>query len=87
MVTICDGSLLVVAASHVERLCCAFLEEQIDEAELCYIATALELGSDFQFVSKEVQECTFFLSRPETSGVRLAEIVPTVVRALREHAA
>ena len=82
-----DGSLLVVAASHLERLCTAFLSEEIDEIELSYIATALELASDFQFVSKEIEECAFFLSSPEANGLPLPEIVPAVIRALREHAA
>ena len=82
-----DGSLLVVAASHLERLCNAFLNEEIDEIELSYIATALELAPDFQFVSKEIEECAFFLSSPEANGLPLPEIVPVVIRALREHAA
>ena len=82
-----DGSLLVVAASHLERLCTAFLNGEIGEIELSYIATALDLASDFQFVSKEVEECAFFLSTPEENGPPLPEIVSAVLRALREHAA
>jgi hypothetical protein len=82
-----DGSLLVVAASHLERLCGAFLNNEIDEIELSYIATALEFASDFQFVSKEIEECAFFLSTREANGPPLSKIVPAVIRALREHAA
>lgn len=82
-----DGSLLVVAASHLERLCASFLNEEIDEDELRYIATALEFASDFQFISKEIEECAFFLSAPTANGPPLPEIVPAVIRALREHAA
>ena len=82
-----DGSLLVVAASHLERLCTAFLNEEIDEIELRYIATALDLASDFQFVSKEIEECAFFLSTPEANGPPLPEVVPVILRVLREHGA
>jgi hypothetical protein len=81
-----DGSLLVVAAGHLERLCTAFLNEEIDEIELRYIVTALDLAPDFQFVSKEVEECAFFLSSPDANGPPLPQIVPAVIRALREHA-
>jgi hypothetical protein len=63
------------------------LNEEIDEIELGYIATALELAPDFQFVSKEIEECAFFLSTPEANGPPLPEIVPAVIRALREHVA
>jgi hypothetical protein len=84
---ISDGSLLVLAASHIERLCIAFLNGEIDESELSYIATALELAGDFQFVSREIEECAFFLSTPEANGPPLQELVPAVLRALREHAA
>ena len=82
-----DGSLLVLAASHLDRLCTAFLNGEIDENELSYIVTAFELAADFQFVSKEIEECAFFLSAPEANGPPLPEIVPAVLRALREHAA
>jgi hypothetical protein len=82
-----DGSLLVLAASHLERLCTAFLKGEINEIELRYIATTLELASDFQFVSKEIEECAFFLSAREANGPPLPKIVPAVLRALREHAA
>jgi hypothetical protein len=63
------------------------LNGEIGEIELSYIATALDLASDFQFVSKEVEECAFFLSTPEADGPPLPEIVSAVLRALREHAA
>ena len=82
-----DGSLLVVAASHLQRLCTAFLNGEIGEIELRYIATALEFASDFQFVSKEVEECAFFLSSSEAGGPPIPEIVSAVLRALREHVA
>ncbi len=82
-----DGSLLVLAASHLKNLCTAFMNGEIDEAELRYIATALDLATDFQFVSKEIEECAFFLSSAETNGPPLPKIVPAVLRALREHVA
>ena len=82
-----DGSLLVVAASHLQRLCTAFLNGEIGEIELRYIATALDFASDFRFISKEIEECAFFLSSPEADGPPLSEIVSAVLRALREHVA
>lgn len=82
-----DESLLVIAASHLQVLCKAFLADQIDETELNYIAIALDRGEDFEWVSKEVEECAYFLSLPETNGTPLTKVVPTVLRALREHAA
>ncbi len=82
-----DGSLLVIAASHLERLCTAFLNQEVDESELRFIATALDLAPDFQFISKEIEECAFFLSTPEANGPPLPEIVSAVLRALRERSA
>lgn len=82
-----DGSLLVLAASHLSRLCTAFLNGEIDESELSYIAAAFDLATDFQFISKQIEECAFFLSTPEANGPPLQKIVPAVLRALREHAA
>ncbi len=82
-----DGSLLVLAASHLDKLCTAFLNGEIDEIELGYIATALDRATDFRFVSKEIEECAFFLSTPEGNGPPLQKVVPAVLRALRERAA
>jgi hypothetical protein len=82
-----DGSLLVVSRPHLEKLCLAYLSGDIDEVELSYVATALELTTDFQFVTKELEECAFFLSSPELNGEPLSKVVPAVLRALREHAA
>ena len=82
-----DGSLLVLAASHLTRLCTAFLNGEIDENELSYIVAAFELATDFQFISKEIEECAFFLSTPEANGPPMQKVVPAVLRALREHAA
>ncbi|HIG72493.1 MAG TPA: hypothetical protein EYG08_03520 [Myxococcales bacterium] len=82
-----DGSLLVLAASHLKRLCTAFLKGEIDESEISYIATVFDLTPDFQFISKEIEECAFFLSASEANGPPLQKVVPAVLRALREHAA
>ncbi len=82
-----DGSLLVVAASHLQRLCTAFLNGEIGEIELRYIATALDFAPDFRFISKEIEECAFFLSSPEADGPPLHKVVSAVLRALREHVA
>jgi hypothetical protein len=80
-----DGSLLVVAASHLEALCEAFLDEQIDAVELDYLASALELAPDFQFVSEEIEDFTSFLSSQVANGPTTTETVTAVLRALREH--
>jgi hypothetical protein len=82
-----DESLLVLAASHLKRLCTAFLTGEIDEVELRYIAIALDLAADFEFVSKEIEECAFFLSAADANGPPLTAVVPAVLRALREHSA
>ncbi len=82
-----DGSLLVIAASHLACLCEAFLQNQLDVAELGYIATALDRAPDFQFVSKEVEECTFLLSSSEAHGPRSHEAVTGIHRVLRERLA
>jgi hypothetical protein len=81
----CDGALLVIAASHLSTLCEAFLEEQLDGVEIAYIATALEVTPDFRFVSKEVEECAFLLSRAHTNVG--PEAISALLRVLREHAA
>jgi hypothetical protein len=81
----CDGALLVIAASHLSTLCEAFLDEQLDGVEIAYIATALEVTPDFRFVSKEVEECTFLLSRAHTNVG--PEAISALLRVLREHAA
>jgi hypothetical protein len=82
-----DGSLLVIAASHLVVLCEAFMDEQIDGVELGYLATALELAHDFQFVSEDMEDITSFLSSPEASGPITTESVTRVLRILRERAA
>jgi hypothetical protein len=79
----CDGALLVIAAPHLTTLCEAFLAERIDEAELGYLATALDRAPDFRFVSVKVEEIAFLLS----SGTASSEAVNAILRILREHAA
>jgi hypothetical protein len=78
-----DGSLLVIATSHLIVLCEAFLDEQIDEVEVGYLATALELTPDFTFVSDDVEDITSFLT-PEASGPITMDSVTKVLRILRE---
>ena len=80
-----DGTLLVIAASHLEALCDAFLNEQIDAVELAYLVSALEQAPDFQFVSGAIEDFTSFLSSPVANGPSTTEIVTAVRRALREH--
>lgn len=82
-----DGSLLVIAASHLACLCEAFLQKELDVAELGYIATALDRAPDFQFVSKEVEECAYLLSSSEAHGPPSNEAVTAIHRLLRERAA
>jgi hypothetical protein len=79
-----DGSLLVIAASHLVVLCEAFLDEQIDAVELDYLATALELAPDFQFISEDVEDITSFLSSQEANGPVTTEVVTKILRILRE---
>jgi len=79
-----DGSLLVISASHLVALCEAFLDEQIDAVELDYLATALELAPDFQFVSEDVEDITSFLSSQEANGPATTEVVTKILRILRE---
>jgi hypothetical protein len=81
-----DGSLLVIATSHLIVLCEAFLDEQIDEVELGYLATALELAPDFRFVSEDVEDITSFLSSPESNGPITRDAVTKILRILRERA-
>jgi hypothetical protein len=81
----CDGALLVIAASHLSTLCEAFMAEQLDGVELACIAAALEVAPDFRFVSKEVEECAFLLSRAHTNVG--PEAISALLRVLREHAA
>ncbi len=83
----CDGSLLVIAASHLVVLCEAFLDEQIDEVELGYLASALEQASDFRFVSGDVEDITSFLSSKEVAGSGTTELVSKILRILRERTA
>lgn len=79
----CDGALLVIAVPHLVTLCEAYLAKQLDEVELGYLARALELAPDFQFVTEEIGEFAFLLA----NGTPSAEAVGAVLRLLRERAA
>ncbi len=75
----CDGALLIVAAEHLATLCDAFLNGHLDAVELGYLATALELAPDFQFVSERIEDITSLLS----GGTANPEAVTAVLRVLR----
>lgn len=79
----CDGALLVIAVPHLVTLCEAYLAKQLDEVELGYLARALELAPDFQFVTEEIGEFAFLLA----NGTPSTEAVGAVLRLLRERAA
>lgn len=78
-----DGALLVIANEHLANLCEIFMAGHLDAVELGYVATALELAPDFQFVSGQIEDIAGLLAE----GTATSENVAAVLRVLREHAA
>lgn len=62
-----DLSDFTVCRGHVASLCDAYLAEQLDEVEIDYLGSGLQLVSDaqgFKFETAKVQEALSFLCDP-----------------------
>lgn len=72
------GKDLLLTAAHVERLCQEYLDGHLDEVELEYVASALELCPDFRCASPAIDEAVFFLADSVANG----PITPKSVREI-----
>lgn len=63
-----EGEMFIVENDQVRRLCDDYLNENLTEFDVDYLASALELSEDFVFASKVVEEAVFFLANPEING-------------------
>ncbi len=75
MVVETDGSDLPITEDHVRHLCEDYLADRLDELEIAYVASALELCPDFRCTSSTVEEAVFRLAGPEINGKITREIV------------
>jgi hypothetical protein len=77
-----EGIDLPISEPHVRRICEEYLAGRLDEQEVEYVATALELCPDFRMVSEAVEELVFRLSSPAANGPLSREVVEAILRSL-----
>lgn len=75
-------SELIVTATHLDRLCQEYLDGHLDEVELEYVASALELCPDFRCVSSAIEDAVFYLANPVANGSITPESVREIVQML-----
>jgi len=63
-----EGELFIVGKDQLLRLCDEYLQGNLTEFEIYYLASALELSADFIFASKIVEESVFLLANPDING-------------------
>jgi hypothetical protein len=57
-----DVKKFVVKKWHIQKLCDYYLNNNLDEVELCYLATAIELCGGFVFESEDIEDAIVFIS-------------------------
>lgn len=58
----CDEVKFFIKNLHIKKLCRDFINGKLDQVEICYIATAIELSEDFIVDSQELEEIVSYLS-------------------------
>jgi len=74
-----------IGKEHVIKLCDTYLSGQMDEVEVDYLGSALQLVAaekDFPFESKIVEEALSFLCDPEVNGTLTKESVQEIRESL-----
>lgn len=77
-----EGREFRIAEIHVRKLCEEYLAGRLDETELSYVATALELSPDFVMASEGIEEAISLLSDPVANGPLSREVAETLLRSL-----
>lgn len=57
-----DVQKFVVKKRHIQKLCDFYLKNNLDQVELCYLATAMELCEGFVFESDDIEDAISLLS-------------------------
>lgn len=79
------GNNFILTKSVLANLCNCYLNNAIDEIELEYIASALELSDDFEY-EQEIDEEIFLLATPEINGPITKELVKEIINRLINNA-
>jgi hypothetical protein len=77
-----EGKELPVTELHIRRICEEYLAERLDEEEVAYLATAIELCPDFKLVSEVVEETVSVLSDPVANGPLSRALVERLLGSL-----
>jgi hypothetical protein len=77
-----EGQEFTITSAHIQRICEEFLAGRLDETEVIYVSTALELSPDFKIVSEGVEEALSLLSDPVANGPLSREVVEALLRSL-----
>ena len=75
------GKTFSISEEQVENLIDFYLNDEIDEVELEYLANILELCDDFEY-DETVSETIFLLSSPEINGELTKESVLNIKQEL-----
>lgn len=79
------GNNFILTKSELANLCNCYLNNAIDEIELEYVASALELSDDFEY-EQEIDEEIFLLATPEINGQINKELVKNILHRLNNNA-
>jgi hypothetical protein len=79
-----EGANLLVTEAHVAHLCEQFLTGDLDEAELEYVASALDLCPDFRCASSAVESAVFSLADPVANGPITRDSVRELLQSMPE---
>ena len=82
-----DISGLTISREHVIKLCDAYLLDQLDEVEVDYLGSGLQLVAamhDFQFESDRVEGALSFLCDPQVNGPLTMSIVQKIKEMLQQ---
>ena len=77
-----DLSGYVVLAGQVKKICQDFINRRLDEVELNYLTTVIELSESFSFESELIEDAVSILSDSTSENPLTNEVVMGVIRGL-----
>ena len=77
-----DLSGYVVLADQVKKICQDFINRKLDEVELNYLTTVIELSESFSFESELIEDAVSILSDSTSENPLTNEVVMGVIRGL-----
>ncbi len=77
-----DERIFQIEARHVKRLCEEYLCGNLDEIEVDYLATAIQLIPELSYASEAVEDAIFLISDPEVNGPLSKSLVLEVLNSL-----